>query len=283
MVTPLNEDYFIQRPHFNFFNKIYYSNFMKRYNPLHEWRSYHPYYHVRAANWYGTPPHSTWVDGSIDYTYNKYNTASIGHAHLHENRKNKPYRNRNNGGDKVPNFATRPIGPAYVKQYLPKGCAREIHKYKKCVKDTHDVAKCVDQKINIMEVCPKFVLESLRERKRVLMRATLIDNETYRRAMNVSNYNQKRSLKSLNEDITGPRNVRSDSYLADDRYNPTVYPSADQNTNVNLGDNVVYNDVLGGNKIELIEKNRALYSKNSFEYLKNAAEVESKVASAKKQ
>jgi hypothetical protein len=274
MVTPVNEDYFLQRPHMNFFNKIYYSNFMKRYNPLHEWRSYHPFYHVRLANWYGTPPHGTWVDGSIDYTYNKYNKETIGHFHLHENRKNKPFRNRNNGGDKIPQFATRPIGPTYVKQYLPKGCAKEIHKYKKCVSDSKDQSKCVDQKISIMEVCPKFVLEGLRERKRVLMRATLIDNETYRRAMKVSDYNAHRSLSSLKEDVRGPRHIRSDSYLADDRYNPTVYPSADQNTNVNLGDEVVYNDVLGGNKIEKIEKARALYSKNSYEYLKNLQETD---------
>jgi hypothetical protein len=276
MVIPTNEDYFIQRPHHNFFNKIYFSNFMKRYNPLQEWRSPHPYYHVRLANWFGTPPHSTWVDGSIDYTYNKYNQGTIGHFHLHENRKNKPFRNRKNGGDKIPDYATRPIGPTYVKQYLPKGCAKEIHKYKKCVGETKDTAKCVDQKLNIMEVCPKFVLEALRERKRVLMRATLIDNETYRRAMKVSDYNKHRSLANISEDNHGPRKIRSDGYLSDDRYNPTVYPSADHNTNVNLGDGVTYNDVLGGNKIDQINQARTLYSKNSYEYLKNMSEPENK-------
>jgi hypothetical protein len=273
MVTPMNEDYFIQRPHMNFFNKIYFSDFMKRYNPLHEWRSYHPYYRVRAANWYGRPPHTSWVDGSIDYTYNKYNQSSIGHSLQHENRKNKPFRNRTNGGDKIPSYANKPSVPTYVYQYYPKGCAKEIHKYKKCVKDHNDVALCVDQKINIMEVCPKWVLESLRERKRVLMRATLIDNETYRRAMRVSDYNQNRSLRDLKEDIKGPRNIRSDSYLYDDRYSPVIYPSPDQNTNINMGENIPYTDVLGGNKIDLINKSRTYYYYNSFESLKNAAEA----------
>jgi hypothetical protein len=159
---------------------------------------------------------------------------------------------------------------------MPKGCSREINKYKKCVNDRKDVAKCVDQKINIMEVCPKWVLEALREKKRVLMRATLIDNETYRRAMRVSDYNRNRTLRDIKEDVRGRRNIRSDSYLYDDRYNPTVYPSPDQHTNVNLGQELPYNDVLGGNKIELINRNRAHFSKNSYENLKNMSESENK-------
>lgn len=271
--TPINEDYFIQRPHFNFFNKIYFSNFMKRNNPLHEWRSYHPYYRVKLANWYGIPPHATWVDGSIDYTYNKYNQASIGHNSPHENRKNKPFKDQGNGGDRIPKFASAPRGPTYVKHYLPKGCAKEINKYRKCVKSTKDIMSCYDQKINILEVCPKWVLEALRERKRVVMRATLIDNETYRRAMKVSDYNQNRSLKDISHDVRKQRSVRSDSYLFDDRYSPAHYPSPDQNTNVNLGENIKFNDVLGGNNVDLINKRRAYYQNNSYEYLRSQVQL----------
>ncbi len=87
-----SHDYFYQRPHQNFLNKVFYSEFMKRNNPLHDWRSYHPLYHVRLANWKGDAPHASWVDGIIDYTYNKYNVGSIGHFHMHENRKNKPFK-----------------------------------------------------------------------------------------------------------------------------------------------------------------------------------------------
>jgi hypothetical protein len=237
---------------------------------------------VKAANWFGSAPHATWVDGSIDYTYDKYNQHSIGHAHLHENRKNKPFRNRK-GGDKVPEWANKPIGPTYVHQYLPKGCAKEINKYKRCVSDKKDAVACIDQKISIVEVCPKWVLESLREKKRVLLRATLIDNETYRRAMRVSDYNKGRSLRAIKEETRGARNIRGDSYLFDDRYNPTSYPSADQNTNVNIGKELAYNDVLGGNIIEKIEENRKMYSKNSYEYLKNMSELEGKVSDEKRE
>ncbi len=267
MVTPMNEDYFIQKPHMNFFNKLYYSEFMKRYNPLHEWRSYHPYYRVKFANWYGSAPHATWVDGSIDYTYNKYNSATIGHFHMWENRKNKPFKDRK-GGLKIPNFAEHPIYPTYAYEFYPKGCGRQIFNYKKCVKKNGQPNKCFEEKMNIMEICPKWVLEELRERKRVLLRATMIDNETYRRAMKVEDYNKGRSLSDISES-TKDLNVRGDGYWYDDRYNPTIYPSADQATNVNLGYDPVYNDVLGGNSIEQIMKNRGKFSKESYDNLKD--------------
>lgn len=264
---PMNEDYFIQRPHHNLVNKFFYSDFMKKYNPLHEWRSYHPYYHVRLANWYGAPPHATWVDGIIDYTYNKYNDKSIGHNDLHDNRKNKPYKAAD-GGDKVRNGAAHPLHPTYVYSFYPKGCGKEIHTYKKCVNNKKNTASCLEEKINIMEVCPKWVLEALRERKRFLMRATLIDNETYRRAMKVSTYNQNRSLRDIHEDVVEVAKIRSDGYWSDDRYNPTTYPSPDHNSNVNLGGTPIYNDTIGGNNIENIIEKRTLYSKSSYEDLR---------------
>jgi hypothetical protein len=261
-------DYFYQKPHHNWFNKFFYSNFMKKYNPLHEPRSYHPLYHVRLANWYGVPPHATWVDGIIDYTYDKYNTTTVGHFHMHENRKNKPFK-QTNGGDK--NYLRdQMLHPTYVKILLPKGCAKEIKLYKDCVVKKGDVNRCTEQKINIMEVCPKWSLELLRERKKFIMRATLIDNETYRRAMKVSAYNQARSLRDIKEDTKGQPDIRTESYWYDDRYNPTKYPGADQNTNVVLGD-VTYSDPLGGNKIQKIMDQREKFMKNSYESLKNMA------------
>jgi hypothetical protein len=261
-----SEDYFIQKLHHNLINKFFYSKFMKKYNLLHEPRSYHPLYHVRLANWYGVPPHSTWIDGIIDYTYNKYNAVTVGHFHMHENRKNKPYK-QVNGGDR--NFLRNPlVSPSYAKILLPKGCSKEIKKYKICIKNKVDISKCIDEKINIMEVCPKWSLELLRERKKFIMRSILIDNETYRRGMKISNYNSGRSLKDINEDIRGQPDVRSESYWYDDRYNPTIYPGSDQRTNIVLG-NITYSDPLGGNKIQKIMEERQFYANNSYETIRN--------------
>jgi hypothetical protein len=134
---------------------------------------------------------------------------------MHENRKNKPNKTAN-GGDRVP-MKQSFLYPTYVPIYYPKGCANEIQIYKNCVRDSGKAEMCMNEKINIMEVCPKWSLELLREKKRTLMRTTLIDNQTYRRAMEVSDYNQGRSMKDLNtakswKDGT-PDKLRSDAYI----------------------------------------------------------------------
>ena len=123
-----------------------------------------------------------------------------------------------------------------------------------------------------MEVCPKWVLETLREKKRFAMRATLIDNQTYRRAMKVSDYNQGRSLRTIKKETLEEPEIRSDAYWSDDRYNPTVYPAPDQNTNVNLGNDVIYNDVLCGNRIEMAYKERENYKNTQFTEIKEIAD-----------
>lgn len=98
---------------------------------------------------------------------------------------------------------------------MPKGCSNEIQIYKKCVKKSGNPQSCLDEKINIMEVCPKWTLELLRERKKNLMRATLIDNQTYRRAMEISDYNKGRSVADIKHTKTyrdgTPQQLRSDA------------------------------------------------------------------------
>jgi len=132
---------------------------------------------------------------------------------MHENRKNKPNKTLG-GGDRVPMRNTF-LYPTYVPIYLPKGCANEIKIYKDCVRESGKPEKCINEKINIMEVCPKWSLELLRERKRNLMRATLIDNQTYRRAMEISDYNKGRSIRDIKVEKTWkdgtPDKLRSDA------------------------------------------------------------------------
>jgi len=77
-----------------------------------------------------------------------------------------------------------------------------------------------------MEVCPEHVLEGLKEKKRWYARATAIDNATYKRAMEVSDYNRGRTVSDLKLKTwsSGNReNLRSDSMWIDDRYDPEVY------------------------------------------------------------
>lgn len=132
---------------------------------------------------------------------------------MHENRKNKPNK-VHDGGDRVPYHLTF-SSPTYVPIFMPKGCANEIQIYKKCVKSSGNPSTCLNEKLNIMEVCPKWTLELLRENKRNLMRATLIDNQTYRRAMEVSPYNEGRTIADIKQKKTWadglPDKLRTDA------------------------------------------------------------------------
>ena len=80
--------------------------------------------------------------------------------------------------------------------YIPKGCYREIRKYQLCAQNKSSEA-CLNDKLSIMEVCPDHVLEGLREKKKWYLRAEVIDNETYKRAMSVGAYNRGRSVSDL--------------------------------------------------------------------------------------
>jgi len=109
-----------------------------------------------------------------------------------------------------------------------------------------------------MEVCPDFVLEGLREKKKWFLRAQVIDNATYRRGMAVSSYNQGRSLSELTPKTWThgtKRFMRPDSYWADDRYNPTVYRHAFKYDNVNFPDQE-YKDLFGGTWGEAAKKEK---------------------------
>ena len=209
------EDYYYQKPWYNVVNYVIYSDFMKKYNPFVEPRSYDALRYIRQAPWYGETPRTTWVDGIIDYTYYKHNNKTIGHFDMHENRKNKPFKDFK-GGNTAFNQHIPFKYPTLQPIYCPRGCSQEIKKYKSCVIAKKDSKKCFDEKINVMEICPKWALELYRERKRIHLRNVLIDNTTYRRAMSVSPYNQGRSLTDIKEkrdwSYGTSDNMRTDGY-----------------------------------------------------------------------
>jgi hypothetical protein len=167
---------------------------------------------------------------------------------------------------------------------IPRGCFREIRKYQACSKD-NGAEKCMSQKISIMEVCPDHVLEGLRERKKWLLRAEVIDNETYRRAMEVSDFNRGRTVSDLQlktwEHGTAA-NLRSDSMWQDDRYNPTKFSHAHRNDNVNFPQQE-YSDFFGGTKgtAEAAEYERNRIEKSSDQSTAMKEHVAARKASAK--
>lgn len=132
---------------------------------------------------------------------------------------------------------------------IPRGCYKEIRNYQNCV-DKSNKEACFADKISIMEVCPDHVLEALREKKKWYLRAEMIDNDTYKRAMSVSDFNKNRSVSDLKLktwDYGKGDNLRSDSLWQDDRYNPTKYSHAHRYDNVNFPEQE-YQDFFGGTK-----------------------------------
>lgn len=145
--------------------------------------------------------------------------------------------------------------------YIPRGCYKEIRKYQQCAAKNSSEA-CFSDKISIMEVCPDHVLEGLREKKKWYLRAEMIDNDTYKRAMVVSDFNKGRSVTDLtikSWEHGKACNMRSDSYFQDDRYNPTKFSHAHRNDNVNFPEQE-YKDFFGGTigtgDVAECEKNR---------------------------
>jgi hypothetical protein len=114
-----------------------------------------------------------------------------------------------------------------------------------------------------MEVCPTHSLEAMKESKKWYLRAKAIDNQTYRRAMAVSDYNKGRSVSELklkDWSYGTSKNMRPDSYWVDDRYDPTVVRHPHRNNDVNFPD-LEFKDIFGGNwghKEETLRKKHAL-------------------------
>ena len=130
----------------------------------------------------------------------------------------------------------------------------------------------MNQKISIMEVCPDHILEALREKRKWYLRAQAIDNETYKRAMTVGDYNKGKSVSDLtirDWSYGHPRNMRSDSTWEDDRYDPTKYSHPHRYDNVNFPEQE-YTDVFGGTKGAAAEKERKFYAYDLFSGTSNA-------------
>jgi hypothetical protein len=97
-----------------------------------------------------------------------------------------------------------------------------------------------------MEVCPDHVLEALREKRKWFLRAQAIDNETYKRAMTVSDYNKGRSVSDLViKDWSYGAKLRTESTWEDDRYDPAKYPHPHRYDNFNFPEQE-YKDFFGG-------------------------------------
>jgi hypothetical protein len=151
-----------------------------------------------------------------------------------------------------------------IPQFIPRGCYREIRKYQMCAEKENPEA-CLNDKISIMEVCPEHVLEGLREKKKHYLRAEVIDNETYKRAMIPGDYNRGRSVSDLTlKTWAHGKTLRTESTWEDDRYNPTKYSHPHRYDNVNFPDQE-YSDFFGGTKGTALAEEHAQHKLGLFD------------------
>ena len=196
----------------------------------------------------GVVPQFWWLYGNLDYNMDKYHKQYQAHDDWLPDRKAKTLGAKQGGFNSPIMKNSKYMSLQHSK--IPRGCFREIRKYQACSKATGDKQKCMDQKMSIMEVCPDHILESLREKKKWYLRAQVIDNETYRRAMEVSDFNRGRSVSDLKLktwEYGMAHNLRSDSLLQDDRYVPSKFSHAHRMDNVNFPEQE-YSDFFGGTK-----------------------------------
>jgi hypothetical protein len=145
-----------------------------------------------------------------------------------------------------------------IPNFMPRGCVKEIRKWELCAKARGEEA-CLNEKISIMEVCPDHVLEGMREKKKWSLRAEVIDNETYKRAMRVGEYNRGKSVTDLQLKTWAHGkggNLRSDSLWEDDRYDPSKVSHPHRYDNFNFPEQE-YKDVFGGTIGDAARKEQA--------------------------
>jgi len=239
-------EYYNQKPHYDFANRLLHSNVYKKLNPLRTYYDYQPGKLTQMPTFLGQYPQLSWLYGNLDYSVNKYHRHYQGHDEWYPDRKNKSLGFKQ-GGFCDPTLRN-PVALGFKYPTIPRGCAREIRKYHSCREgDSKD--QCFDQKISIMEVCPDHILEGLREKKKWYLRAKTIDNQTYRRAMSLSEYNKGRSVSELklkDWSFGSADKMKPDSYWFDDRYEPGTVRHPHRHDTINFPD-LEYKDVFGGN------------------------------------
>lgn len=109
---------------------------------------------------------------------------------------------------------------AFTVEKLPRGCVRTIQNYKRCQMVNGD-AKCKGEAQDILEICPNWALDSIKERTRWTAKVSAMQNIQYFNAMQEASYNKGRTLADVPDKtwIDGTRlHLRPDTMWADARY-----------------------------------------------------------------
>ncbi len=123
-------EYYWQKPHLDLANRLIHNRWYKMLNPLHTRNYRRPETEPSRPLYYGVPPESVWLYGNLDYTMNKQHKLYQAHDDWYPDRKAKSlgYKNgalQDKRGSHTTHLALKPT-------YVPRGCNREIKKFKDC-------------------------------------------------------------------------------------------------------------------------------------------------------
>ena len=131
--TNYSPEYYWQKPHLDFANRIIHHPLYKKLNPLHNHYYYRPEQARAEPLYFGVPPGATWLYGNLDYTMNKHHRLYQAHDDWYPDRKNKSLGYKNGAlSDKRGNHSTM---MRFEKIDYPRGCVREVRKFQDCAKE----------------------------------------------------------------------------------------------------------------------------------------------------
>lgn len=147
----------------------------------------------------GEPEPSYW-DNSFKLWWNTYKDSKFRQGMVHYSHFTRPELDTHDlsHATKAPS-QHRQSARLYCHPYdmpYPRECAKSVDKLVRCKWDysVHSIAddapQCNNAKYEVFDQCPHWVLENLALKKRFYKRAETIDRLTYRRAMEVSDYNR---------------------------------------------------------------------------------------------
>lgn len=65
-------EYFWQKPHYNWGNKVIHSDAYKKLNPIRARYDYAPNDYTQMPSFFGVVPQFYWLYGNLDYSFKKY-------------------------------------------------------------------------------------------------------------------------------------------------------------------------------------------------------------------
>jgi hypothetical protein len=122
--------------------------------------------------------------------------------------------------------------PAFRLEYYPKHCTRTVDSYKTCLlANDEDKNKCAHEGEDILAICPSWALDKMKENQRLKLKLEAQGNLKYKKAMEVSEYNQGKTVADVPQRnwSDGERTkLRPNSIWADDRYADITQKEVDE-------------------------------------------------------